>query len=219
MGTIVASSLIALASELAQDEDNVIWTEPQALSWVNDAQQAICILRPDASTVNHVVQLASGTKQSITGRRLISVHRNTNDSGSVPGKAIRLVDRKVKDEFNPDWHMDTASNVINEYVYNMADPKTYYVSPPVTSAEDVYIEVTEAINPAQLADFTDTINIDDVYSVAITEWMCYRFFGRDSEENPNHQRAMGYLRNFYHLFDMKIPADVAVSPSISDRSQ
>ena len=76
MGTILASNIIAQASELAQDEDNVTWTSPQALEWLNDAQRAVCLLRPDASVLNHSVQLIPGTRQEITGRRLVSISRN-----------------------------------------------------------------------------------------------------------------------------------------------
>jgi hypothetical protein len=137
-------------------------------------------------------------------------------SGLVPGKVIRLIDRKIKDEFEPNWHAATSSSEVKEYVYSIKDPKVFYVSPPVHSANDVYVEATEAINPDNIETVDDAMTIDDTYSPVIIEWVCYRFFGRDSEETPNHQRALSYLRNFYTLLGEKLPSDAAVSPSITD---
>lgn len=218
MGTILASVIIAQASEIAEDESNVVWTTAQALEWLNDAQKAICTLRPDASTINGPVLLVAGTKQAITGRRVMDLVRNMGSDGLTPGLAIRLIDKKIKDEFEPNWHTETAALIVDEYVYDARDPKRFYVSPPVDTGTDVYVEISQAINPTNVPTTGDPIDLDDVYSTTIIEWICYRFFGRDSENTPDHSRAMSYLRNFYGLLDKKMPIDALIRPKINNET-
>lgn len=215
MGTILASALIAAASELAQDETNVVWTSPQALEWLNDGQRAVCTLRPDANALNHTVQLAVGTKQAITGRRLFDIVRNMGVDGLTPGRAVTLIDKQVMDEFNFNWHNATASLEVEEYVYDPRDPTTFYVSPPVSNADDVYVEISEAVNPTDVPTVNDTIELNDIYGPALIEWMCYRFFGRDSEVTPNHGRSLSYLQNFYGLLGKKFQIDLLAKPKIN----
>jgi len=89
MGTLLASALISQASEIIQDESNVQMTTANALGWLNDAQRAIVIVKPDASTVIRSITLVPGTKQSIAGLKLMSVVRNMGASGSTPGRGPR----------------------------------------------------------------------------------------------------------------------------------
>lgn len=214
MGTLLASNLIARASELAQDETNEVWTSSQALEWVNDAQRSVCLVRPDASSINHSIQLVPGTKQSVDGRRLMSVFRNTGIDGVTIGRAIRLIDKNVKDESDPDWHTEVASTVIDEYIYDARTPQVFYVSPPVHASTAVYVEISEATNPADIADSGDPIDINDIYAPAMIEWICYRFFGRDSENTPNHARGMYYFKSFFNLLGEKMRIDMAITPKL-----
>lgn len=215
MGTLLASALIAAASELAQDENNVVWSSPQALEWLNDGQRAVCNLRPDANALNHTVQLAVGTRQAITGRRLFDIIRNMGSDGLTPGRAITLIDKQVMDEFNFNWHNATASVEVEEYIYDLRDPTTFYVSPPVSNAASVYVELSEAVNPDNITDVGDPIALNDIYAPALIEWMCYRFFGRDSEVTPNHGRSLSYLQNFYGLLGKKFQIEVLAKPKIN----
>ena len=212
MGTILSSTLIASASELAQDDTNEVWSTPEALGWLNDGQRSVCILRPDANVLNHSVVLIPGTKQTITGRRIMDIMRNMGSDGNTPGRAITIVDKKVMDEFNFDWHIATPATVIEEYMYDIRDPNTFYVSPPADGATPPYVEISEAVNPTDMTVTTDPIDLNDIYAPALIEWMCYRFFGRDSEVTPSHGRALSYLQNFYGLLGKKFEMDLLAKP-------
>ena len=215
MGTLIASTLIAQASEVAQDESNVVWTAAQALRWLNDAQRSVAIVRPDASVNTHSIQLTAGTtKQTISGRRLMSVVRNMGSDGNTPGRAIRLVERAAKDEFEPNWHQATPSIEIIEYIFDSRTPKEFYVSPPAHASTDVYIEVCEAVNPAEVDDEANAITLDDIYSPVMVEWIVYRFFSRDSEETPNIQRAASHFQQFFAMLGAKMNPDMAVNPKV-----
>lgn len=214
MGTLLASELIAQASELAQDESNVTWSVAQALRWLNEAQRSVASVRPDSSISTASALLIVGTKQKISGRRIMGITRNMGSDGLTCGKAIRLVERGVKDDFNPDWHCDDPSLVVKEYIYDERLPQDYWVWPPVSPSADVYIEVLESVDPADVSSSADVITLNDIYAPSIIEWMAYRFFARDAEEIPELQRAALHFKNFFTLMGEKVSVDMAVSPKV-----
>lgn len=217
MGTITAGEIVVQCQELAQDESGDIWTAAEGVAWVNDAQRAIAIARIDASVSRGSMQLVPGIKQSITGRRLVAVHYNLGSDGATVGLPVRLIERGIKDESDPLWTTETAATQIFEYMYDEDNPKNFDVSPPVHASTQVHIEVTQGVDPTDCADLNSTIDLDDIYVPAIIEWVMYRFFGRDSEETPNHQRAISYFGNFFHLLGVKIKSDMFSSPHMRNQ--
>lgn len=214
MSDITGTYIAARASELAQDTLNVTWLTAQILEWINDAQHAIAVVRPDVSVSTAAVQLVSGTKQTITGRRVMSVIRNMGADGATPGRAIRLVERGVKDEFDPDWHTATVAVAVKEYMYDVRNPKEYYVSPPVSAVTNVYVELAQATNPTALTALSDTIGLDDAYVPVIIEWVMYRIFGRESEQTPSYARAARHFVAFFNMLGEKLKIDLAVNPQV-----
>lgn len=214
MGTITGAEIIAQASEVVVDADNVTWSVTQGVKWINDGQRAIAIHRPDASVATENVKLIPGTQQSITGRRLMTIVRNQGEDGITPGSAVRLVERGAKDDFDPDWHTADAATTIQEYIYDERVPKEFYVSPPVHATTAVYVKLSQAVDPADLGDESDTITIDDIYAPVLTEWLLYRFFARDNEKTPNWERAARHYQSFFNLLGVKIEMDKLVSPKL-----
>lgn len=214
MGTLLASAIIAQVSEIVQDESNIVWTEPQALAWLNDAQRVVVSLRPDSSILSHSAILVPGTKQSITGLRLMGISRNMGIDGVTPGRSIRFVERGIKDDSDPNWHTETAATIIKEWTFDARTPKIYYVSPPVHASTVVQIELEEAISPADVAAVGNPISLDDIYAPSMIEWITYRFLARDSEETPNIQRAASHFQQFFSLLGAKMNPDMAVNPKV-----
>ena len=173
MGTILASAIIRRASELAEDEDNVTWRSDQALDWLNEGQSAICLAKPDACSDLHSVLLQPGTKQRVTGRKIMDVKRNMGGDGNTPGRAIHLVDRQVKDRFSPNWHVATSSDTVKEWMVDERDDTLFYVWPPVHGLSPVYVEALEALNPEDVADAGSPIVVGDEWVPALCEWICY----------------------------------------------
>lgn len=217
MGTILASVLVDRVLELLQDEKGIVWTSGQVLGWLNDAQIHIHAERPDASVDNHSLKMIKGTRQLSPGTRLMGVTRNMGVDGLTPGSAIRLVERGIKDDFSPDWHNDAASLIVKEYVYDARSPDELYVWPPVDDSADVYIEVLETVVPASIPSSSDPITLDDTYSAIMVEWALYRCLSRDSEENPNFQRAEQHHQNFFNMLGVKLKPDMSINPKV--RSQ
>lgn len=213
MGTILASDVIRMASEVAQDESNVLWTQPQALAWLNDAMRMTVYKDPDANVLVRSMQMSPGTKQEIAGNMLYTVVRNMGANGQTPGDAVRLVDRGIKDEFDPGWHAATAVEGITEYMVDDRSKKFFYVSPPQPNPAP-YIEVMESADPDEITAVTQQITVDDTYVGVLVEWICYRFFSRDSEETSDMQRPAAHFERFFQLLGVKVDTEMATSPKL-----
>ena len=216
MGTILASTLIGQASELLQDVNNVQWEVPQLLAWLNDAQRVVALVRPDASVevISHL--LDPGTRQSIAGHRLISVIRNMGSDGLTPGRGIRLVERGLKDDFDPDWHTTASDDVVTEWLFDARVPREFYVYPPVTVSGDVYVELAQAISPANIPNTASAITLEDNYAPALVEWVTYRGLDREGEETPDAIRAATHFKNFFDMLGVKTNIDMAINPKIRE---
>lgn len=211
MGTVLASAVIRRASELAEDEDNTTWRSEQALDWLNEAQQAICLAKTDACSIVRSILLQPGTKQRVAGRKLMKVIRNMGADGNTPGRSINRIDMSVLDQFDPNWHTATSKDTPREWMVDERDDTLFYLSPPIYGLGPVYIEVLEAIHPPGIGDIDDPVDVGDEWIPACVEWLCYRFFGRDSEQTPNNQRSKDHLANFASMVGTGWKSEVMVS--------
>ena len=152
--SVTVDSVIDKVQITLQDTTGVRWPESELVSWVNDAQREIALLKPDASAVNANVTLAEGTLQTIPsdGNRLLKVIRNTDANGKGQ-RSIRLVKQEVLDSQTPSWHDENVtgeaahSTEVKHYVYNEENPRNYYVYPGTSSAA-VKIDIIYSANPA-----------------------------------------------------------------------
>ena len=62
---ISSNDIIGKAQIILQDESAVRWTTTELLSWLNDGQREVCLLKPSVSATNQSVTMVAGTKQSI----------------------------------------------------------------------------------------------------------------------------------------------------------
>lgn len=213
------AAVIDRAAEILQDTSKTTYTATQLLDWTNDAQRAVCLVRPDANSVTESITLTAGSKQTLPSgrRRLMALVRNMGANGTTPGRAIRgPVPREDLDAANPNWHTETGS-AVKEYVYDENTPDVFYVHPYVNSTWNV--EAVLAANPADLTAATDSLALDDAYIPAMIEWVLYRCFARDDETTPNWTRAGRHFVAFFNLLQVKLRADMAISPKVIEYDQ
>lgn len=209
---LVAKDVIDDAAEIAQDTNMGRITEFQWISWLNDAQRAISVHKPDANTKIESMLLANETKQALpaTARRLQSVIRNMGADGLTPGRAVRgPVLRSDMDDYDFDWHTTTGAAIL-QYSYNVNTPDVFWVLPKPTGT--LYVEIEVAKPPTQIVNVIDAITINDIYAPALVEWMLYKGFARSSEESPNFQRAQFHLENCMVMLGVKSQTDLEVHP-------
>jgi|688.fasta_scaffold12444_6 hypothetical protein len=218
MATVKVVEIIDRAQIILQDTTGTRWAKQELLKFFNDAQREVVLVRPDAKTVNTTFNCAAGSKQTLPSAalRLLDVVRN------VSGKAIRQIDRRIMDDQLPDWHNTpiVGTNLIEHYIYNPLDPKTFYLYPKPTNAAAIEIvysssptTVTSTGGPNDLADIATTvIDIDDIYANAILDYLLYRAYSKDSEYAGNVARAQAHLQAFQNSLGIKTQSDSASTP-------
>ena len=221
---VAVNDVINKVQETLQDTAGIRWSvADELIKWLNDAQNEIALLKPDATSENTTVTLATGTKQSIPsdGNRLLRVMRNMSAaSGGNGGRAIRLVARDVLDTQTPTWHDpavtgDAAhSNVVKNYIYDEQDPKNYYVFPGVSG--NTYIEIVYSKNPATVSA-GGNLSVDDMYANAVQNYILYMAFMKESEAAGNAQRASSHYNLFTAAITGKAQIDTITTPNIERR--
>ena len=223
MATIKVIEVIKRVEDVLQDS-NVRWPRVELQNWLNESYLQIALLRPDASSKTGTLTCVAGSRQTITSGfstalRLLDVVRNLASSSDK--KVVRLIDRSVLDDQRPAWHTDTASVNIQNYTFDVRQPKEFFVYPPATTStqlEVVYADLpgahslsASALDPT--GSNTEVIKVDDTYLSVITDWILYRAFSKDAEFAANAARAGAHYQTFMSSIGNKTQSDVGSSPT------
>ena len=223
MATIKVIEIIKRVEDVLQDS-NVRWPRVELQNWLNESYLQIALLRPDASSKTGTLTCVAGSRQTITSGfstalRLLDVVRNLASSSNK--KVVRLIDRSVLDDQRPAWHTDTASVNIQNYTFDVRQPKEFFVFPPATTSaqlEVVYADLpgshslsASALDPT--GSNAEVIKVDDTYLSVITDWILYRAFSKDAEFAANAARAGAHYQTFMSSIGNKTQSDVGSSPT------
>jgi hypothetical protein len=216
MATTKVVDIIDRASIILQDISHVRFPEEELLKFFNDAQKEVVLLRPDSNMQNATMTCVAGSKQTIpaTGLRLVNIIRNDG------GRAITQVDRKILDETLPDWHQSVAdvTRKIENFVFDPADPKHFYVYPAATDSfvlEILYSSPPASISISNFASDTSVISLDDIYANCLLDYVLYRSYQKDSEFAGNAQKAAMHYQGFSSSLGSKTQIDGALTPTPS----
>ena len=223
MATIKVIEVIKRVEDVLQDS-NVRWPRVELQNWLNESYLQIALLRPDASSKTGTLTCVAGSRQTITSGfstalRLLDVVRNLASSSNK--KVVRLIERSVLDDQRPAWHNDTASVNIQNYTFDVRQPKEFFVFPPATTSaqlEVVYADLpgTHSLSEANLHPTTgsaEVIKVDDTYLSVITDWILYRAFSKDAEFAANAARAGAHYQTFMSSIGNKTQSDMGSSPT------
>ncbi|CAB4135364.1 hypothetical protein UFOVP285_8 [uncultured Caudovirales phage] len=213
MGTITAQSVINKAAIQLTDVGNARWTRAELLDWLNQGQKQIVVMSPSATNKVSVVQLTSGTRQSIPsdGWTLLELIRYMGTNGSTPGRAIRVTSRELIDAFNPNWHADAKSAAPKHYIFDAQDQTVFYVYPP--SNGQGYVQLNYSPVPPMITSESTVISVSDTFEPALLDYILYRACSKDAEYAPGLQLASGYLSTFMAAMQIKSTSELANNPN------
>jgi hypothetical protein len=194
MSTVTAQRIIDDSAKVLNDVTGVHWDSSELLGYLNSGQVAIVKLVPSAHVFNGAVLLDAGkTKQSAPNDAIVLIDavRNLGADGLTPGNAIRLIDKAALDEYSVSWHSDANTAGYIKHVTSVAnDPKTFYVYPKAP-ATPWHIEVVYSVSPAAVT-IGQVITLDDIYADALTDYILYRAFSKDSEHADSGKAGSHY---------------------------
>lgn len=216
--TISAQSIIRRAVETLQDTTSVRWPIAELVRYLNDGQREVALYRPDSMVTNTTVTCTQGSKQSLpaNGAKLIEVIRNATGTK----KAVRMVNREILDAQTPGWHNITPAAEVLHFMYDVRDPKVFYVYPPAAATAQLDIvyasyptDIAEPADGALYSVVTGSISLPDIYGNALLDFILYRSYSKDSEYAGNAQRAQAHYAAFANTLGIEIKATVAVAPN------
>lgn len=208
--TIPVSSILLRASVVLNDEDFVRWTKPELIEWINDCAGSIINRRPAAFGIATNLTLIAGTKQELTAEmvQLLDLVRNVK-AGGAPGRPIGLVDRKLLDDSDPDWHSAKTSATIANYTHDLRTPRTFYVYPPASAGQ--LVEALVASLPTPVTAEADAFAIGTEYMEAVIHYLCYRAKTKDFEYG-NGAEAVAYFSAFENSLGTQSQTTQATAP-------
>jgi hypothetical protein len=218
---ISAESIIHRAVDILQDTTSVRWPVEELVRYLNDAQREIILYRPDATIkfVSH--SCVAGAKQSLPadGAKLIDVIRNS--AAGSNNSSVRLVPREILDTQIPNWYALTGNISALHYTYDPRDPQTFFVYPPATTGTEVDITysayptpVAEPAAGAQYSDVVGNIDVPDIYSNVVLDYVLYRAYSKDSEYAGNAQRAQAHYATFATALNIEVQGTTGVAPKV-----
>lgn len=164
---ITAGTITARASTTLLDPSRVGWSTAELLDYLNAAQRAVCLLRPDAYTIVGPVGLVAGVVQSLPvadGNVLLRVLYNTDSGVSVRHAGIDGMTAASN------WAAATPSPIVKEWAADSRDRTRFFVSPPNDGTGSLMCFYA-AVPPA-LTSETQTIALPDVYDTALWAYVC-----------------------------------------------
>jgi len=193
------------------------WTNEELLGWINESYQAIVAIKPDASSVNSVMNCVEGSRQEIPvdGHRLLDVVRNTATNSN--GVSVMKTSRSALDATRRAWHSEQPSVTVEQFVFDDHDPRHFYVYPPASSLaklEIIYSAVPAPHSNTQAnANSSESIRLGDSFAPAIVDYVLARAYSKDAEHAANLQRAQMHSGSFVNMLGAEANASVAFSPN------
>lgn len=218
MSLITSNEVLSRVNKLLNDKVFIRWPKNELLDYLNDAQRAIVLRRPDSYCADDDEEFScvEGTKQSLPSDalKLIDIPRN------LIGRAIKgPYDRAILDDNYPDWYAGNSASYAELFIYDERNPKTFYLYPGVVAGTELTVVYSKS-PPAITLEENEAgmvISLDDIYINAIIEWILYRCYMKDAEYAANPSASTMHLNAFKTQLGEKTQADGAMaSPVIKE---
>lgn len=179
-----------------EEPGGVQWLDDELLGYLNEACRETARIRPESSSTTGVLPLVNGVVQSLpqNGFFLLEVHSNSNEAGTVDGRAVRRVERSTLDVENPNWRTDTATAEVRRFVSNDADPTIFHVSPPNDGSGN--LRATWAVVPVAVSQLTDDFPLRDIHSSPVINFVCYRAYDKAGEDPSLAEKSVMYYNRY-----------------------
>jgi hypothetical protein len=208
-----ANDLIIDAAEVYGDTGYARVTETVWIKYLNAGIRSLILVRPDAGAQAEALQLAAGIKQDLPADslRLLDIPRNMGADGLTAGKVITPVARKHIDYSNLLWPAGAGETAVDNFSYNKETPLIFYVTPPVSSTIDVYVEFQSSKLPTAVTAPGDALGVNDIFFDPLVQYMLYKAFVAD-DEDVEFQKGMTFMQNFFNLLQVEMTSASAAGP-------
>lgn len=206
--SFTAADVMRKANTILQDAGAIRWTPIELREWLNEGLRAIITVKPNAKAGTAILDLVSGTLQTLPSEYTI-LSRIVCNVGTSPGnsrgKAVRtLWRREILDAQIPGWQSTGTlpySAEVNMVVQEAMSPREFYVAPGNNGSGRVEAVVGKYPTPVplpaggslDLESYTTTVDMDDVYQGILIDLVLFRAFSKDSAAQDAAARAQAHL--------------------------
>lgn len=193
-------------------DDGTRWSVDEFMRFVNDASQAIVMMKPSAYVLRESRTLTAGVVQQAPAGALqvIDVPRN------VGGRAIRRVDRDTLDAGHPDWVTMTPSATTRQVMFDPRDPLRFSVYPPSDGTGS--LEVVYSAEPPEVTGLDEALPLPRTYLAAYTDYALYRMYSKDADYAANRDLATWYFQSFAQSLGVRIQTQTKYAPTAVEPS-
>lgn len=221
---LTAYEVMQRAHLTLNDSGLVRWTAPELREYLNDGMRQIAMVKPTAVTDTVELTMEVGTRQQLpaTMISIIRVTRNLDGvdadvGGRTGGRAIRPVARETLDAIQPGWQDPTIfphSATVEHVIADETNPREFFVVPGNDGTG--VIEATVALyptdvplpaNPLQLESYTATLTVPDLYRATLVDYILYRAYAKDSENQSAANRSISHYNAFNAALVGKMQVD------------
>lgn len=227
MATVKVVDIITRAQTLLLDTTATRWAAVELQYWLNDSYREIVNLRPDANSQTSTFTCVAGYRQNLTSslataNRLLEVISNKAATSTKQG--VRIVTRRSLDTDRPGWYNENGSVNTQLYIYDPRFATEFLVYPPATTSTQLEVVFNTIPTPHTLTAndlppisyaSTEVIRISDSYANAILDYILYRAYTKDSDQQSNAGRAVAHFQAFQNGLGIKTQSDQAVQPGVS----
>ena len=207
MGTLLASALIAqLRVTLLDPSPGTTWVDATLLGYLNSAERAVCLLRPELNTVRGAIPLVAGTEQTLPagGTALFRLFNNVTSK-----RACRLVDESLVDAMTPFSGAATQELDVTDYALDLRERTRFRVWPPNNGSGSLlglYGKV-----PTAIATVGTAINLDDIYEDPLKQFVLSECYAANTKRQDLAKSGAAFGR-FTQMLGVSAQAAVAVMP-------
>ena len=207
MGTLLASALIAqLRVTLLDPSPGVTWVDATLLGYLNSAERAACLLRPELNTVRGAVSLVAGTEQTLPAGSTALFRAYYNATSK---RACRLVDQSLVDAIAPFTPATTQEVDATDYALDPRERTRYRVFPPNNGTGSLV--VLRGAVPTAIAAVGNAINLDDIYEDPLKQFVLAECYAANTKRQDLAKSAAAFTR-FTQLLGVSAQSAVAVMP-------
>lgn len=212
-----ARSIIERAQTQLQDAAGVRWSATELVGWLNDAQRAYLVERPDQKCTTQAVSLTAGFRQNLPAGAMSLIDVPNNSAGTK--RRITKVDVVTLDAVMPTWRSASASTQVVHFMHDLREPKAFYVYPP--AATGAQVDMTYSVYPTDVSlvsvgaaatTVTGDIDLPDSAAEALLNFVLYKAYSKDAEFGGNSQLAAGYLALFNAAVGSQLQSTATVAP-------
>lgn len=199
---LLASSLFESCAFELNDVDYVRWTQSELAIYLTEAIASVATLKPTLFYSSLAIGLAPGAVQSVPGQysELIDIVYNISPDGT-PGESINQGSFTVARAFGRRSCPPADGYAVQTFSMHPENDKYFYVDPPVPPSPTGYaVQAVVQLAPNVITAPTDAVvmanTTPELYRNALKDWMLYRAFAKDTEDQSSFERSQGHYKAF-----------------------